>query len=227
MSTAEALSPILSQDWLKRLTPYLESDKFTNIISFLKKEKAQGKVVYPATTEIFRAFNLCSFDNLKIIMAAQDPYHHGGADGLAFSCSKQETPQPSLRLIQSEIKRTVKDCVLPQPMDLGYLAEQGVLLINASLSVLKGSPNSHLGVWDSFMDYVFLDVINKKDHPIIYVLLGKNAEIFCKYARIGDVILTATHPASAAYKGTSWDCKDIFSRANNILDRDGLPMIKW
>lgn len=224
------IEKILSPDWEEKLMPFIESIEFERIMNTIKEEKARGIRVYPSTSDVFRAFNLCKPDNLKVIMCAQDPYHQPGtADGLAFSCGYTKKPQPSLRFIGSEIKKTTGGTSVEEnEYDLGYLAKQGVLLINSSLTVREFNPNSHKGLWNKFMDYLFFDVINHSPHPIVYLLLGKEAkETFSKYMRITDYCVTARHPASAAYSGGSWSCEDIFNKTNKFLQSHGLEKINW
>ncbi len=165
-------------------------------------------------------------------MAAQDPYNalKDGhiADGLAFSCSLTKSPQPSLRNIYKGIIKSVgKSEMENHNWDLEYLAKQGVLLINSSLTVRTNYANSHKGVWDGFIKEVF-DVIGKSRRPLIYILLGKEAQTtFYQFTRIGDYILTAKHPASAAYSGGVWDCEDVFRRCNNYLELNQITPINW
>lgn len=230
----ELLNGILSEDWQQPLKGFIESEKFDSIINFIKTEKKLGFNIQPTTDRIFRAFNLCKPDDVKVIMAAQDPYNalKDGkhiADGLAFSCSLTKSPQPSLRNINQGVVKTLKTGNMESNnWDLEYLAKQGVLLINSSLTVRTNYPNSHKGIWDKFIEEVFHTVINKSTKPLVYILLGKEAQdTFYKYARLGDYILTAKHPASAAYSGGVWDCADVFNRCNTYLELNQLTPINW
>lgn len=149
-----------------------------------------------------------------------------------MSCSLSGKLQPSLREVYREIKRTVPAVdwgllSVTQSPDLAGWAEQGVFLINASLTVRWLSPNSHQGLWDKFIDETFHEGVNIAEHPIVYIMLGKEAQKFSKYARIGDYLLRATHPASVSYSGGTWDCNDVFNRANRYLEMHELTPIKW
>lgn len=229
---AELLKDILSAPWLEKLAPFIESKEFDSITDRIKRDRAHYHVV-PRTDRIFTALNKCPPDKVRVVMGLQDPYNSVEPDGLAMSCSLTTgAVQPSLREVQREIRRTVPpewryEPENQMPRDLSYWAEQGVLLINASLTVIWKDPNSHQGLWDKFMDVVFHEGVNKSTDPIVYIMLGKDAAKFGKYARLGDYILQATHPASVAYSGGIWDCQDVFSRANRYLELHELSPIKW
>lgn len=228
------LAGILNGEWLEGLSEFMESKQFDDIISFIREEKVKGKNIQPTTDRIFRALNLCKPDNIKVIMAAQDPYNALRnnmhiADGLAFSCSLTKNPQPSLRNIYSGITKTVGESQMKENnWDLEYLARQGVLLINSTLTVRTNEANSHKGLWDKFIAEMFHKVVNKSSNPIVYILLGKEAQnTFQRYARLGDYIVTAVHPAAAAYTGGVWDCNDVFSKCNRYLELNQLTPINW
>lgn len=150
-----------------------------------------------------------------------------------MSCSLTGKLQPSLREVYREILRTVPAnerhaFSATKSTDLTYLAEQGVLLINRALTVEWKNPNSHQGKWDKFIDAVFhLGVNVNHPTPIVYIMLGKDAQKFVQYARIGDYLLNAVHPAASAYSGGVWDCQDVFNRCNRYLEMHSLTPIKW
>lgn len=230
-----SLKGILSDEWIESLSGYLNTDKFNNIISTIRNEKQRGFKIQPSTDRTFRALNLVKPNDVKVIMCAQDPYNSlwwdgsNIADGLAFSCGLTKSPQPSLRNIHKGIKQTLGSSTMEETdWDLEYLSRQGVLLINSSLTVRSNYPNSHKGLWDSFLDEVFFGVVNKLERPVVYILLGKEAQnSFLKYVRIGDHVLTAVHPAAASYTGGVWECNDIFRKCNKYLEQEGLEPIKW
>lgn len=163
-------------------------------------------------------------------MITKLPYHQPGtADGLAFSCGYTKSPQPSLRFIAEEIKNTTgSERISFNNFDLSYLATQGVLLINSSLTVQQGKPNSYRDLWLEFMDYLFKEVINKKPHSLVYCLLGAYSQnTFSEYLRKEDIAITASHPASAAYKGQKWSSEDLFNEINEQLKLRKLTPIGW
>lgn len=163
------------------------------------------------------------------------PYHQsygpGGcvADGLAFSCGYTNNPQPSLRFIEKEVRKTTgSDRISQEKYNLSYLACQGVLLINSSLTVQAGAPNSHQGLWTPFLNYMFKKVVSQKPHGLVYALMGRSAQdSFMPYLRKEDSSVIATHPASAAYKGIEWSSENMFQEINEQLKFMNLKPIEW
>lgn len=194
--------------------------RLPSVIQTLSEYKSQGKEIYPKATDVFNAFKYCSYEDLSVVLVGQDPYPQPGiADGLAFSCSKSNKPQPSLRYIFDEIERTTgstnKDC------DLKRWAEQGVLLLNIALTVEKGIPNSHTLLWSPFISSVLIELDTKKN--CVFVFLGGEAKPYGALIR-NNTTLYCSHPASAAYRGGAWDCNDIFNKINeNLFNKE----IKW
>lgn len=229
----EKLKDILSAPWLDKLSTFIESKEFDRITDNIAERRARKVKIVPRTDRVFTALNKCPPDKVKVVMGLQDPYNSIEPDGIAMSCSLSNKLQPSLREVYKEIRRTIPECTRTANceiggLDLSYLAEQGVLMINASLTVEWRSPNSDKGLWDKFIDEVFHEGVNPSPNPIVYILLGKDAqECFSKYARLGDYILTASHPASVSYSGGVWDCNDVFGRCNRYLELHGLEPIKW
>lgn len=228
----EKLKDILSAPWLDRLGQFIETEEFDRITNYIMERRAQRVKVVPRTDRIFTALNKCAPDQVRVVMGLQDPYNSIEPDGIAMSCSLVDRLQPSLREVYREICRTTKtDATSPayrKDLSLSDWAADGVLLINASLTVEWKAPNSHKGLWDKFIDEVFHEGVNRAEHPIVYILLGKEAQgCFTKYARIGDYILTASHPASVSYSGGTWDCMDVFNRANRYLELHNLNPVKW
>lgn len=218
---------ILSEEWGEVLAPFLDSAEFEAITSTIKNCKSKGEVIYPATDCVFRAFNMCYPQDVKVVLCLQDPYHQPGvADGIPMSCSLTDKYQPSLMHFNRGIKEDTgrKNDI---PCDLGYLSVQGVLILNRSLTVKKGQPRSMIGVWDKFHDYLFAEILNKITHPIVYILMGSYASWFARYARMQDLILTPHHPASAAYNEGKWDHKNVFTRCNKFLVNNNLKPINW
>lgn len=233
----EKLKDILSAPWLDKLGSFIESKEFDRITNNIAERRARKVKIVPRTDRVFTALNKCPPDKVKVVMGLQDPYNSIEPDGIAMSCSLSNKLQPSLREVYREIHRTTsyeprteeaRAVERPKPLDLSHWCEQGVLMINASLTVEWRTPNSDKGLWDKFIDEVFHEGVNLSPNPIVYILLGKDAqECFSKYARLGDYILTASHPASVSYSGGVWDCSDVFGRCNRYLELHGLEPIKW
>lgn len=217
----------IESSWGDALADEFLKPYFGQIVSFLKAEKAAGKVVYPKGSDIFNAFNYTPFDAVKVVIIGQDPYHNPHqANGLCFSVSEGVPPPPSLVNIYKEIK---DDLGLPVPAtgDLSKWARQGVLLLNATLTVEAHKPNSHSDIgWQVFTDAVIRKVAEEKKH-VVFLLWGKFAQ--GKAALINTshhLILKAAHPSPfSAYNGF-FGCRH-FSKANEFLHANKLQTIDW
>lgn len=207
--------------WDVKLRSFIKSGDFDNILQVLHNEKIDGKRFTPPLKYLFRAFEECHLNNLKVVFIGQDPYPQlGVADGISFSCSLTGKPQPSLRYIFTEIEKTVhQEFPTPQDPDLKRWANQGVLMLNSALTCQIDKIGSHINIWKSFTAYL-LDMLSLTNSGIIFVLLGKQAHEF--ESMIGDnhYILKVSHPASAAYSGGNWDSKDVFNEINKILEKN-------
>ncbi len=195
---------------------------------FLKTEKALGKIIYPAGGEIFNAFKHTAFDQVKVVILGQDPYHGAGqAHGLSFSVPDGIKPPPSLVNVFKEIS---KDIGLEMPKHLGNLtswADQGVLLLNASLTVRSGEPNSHAQIgWMDFTNAV-IQTISEKKEGVVFLLWGKFAQekqIFINQHK--HLILKAAHPSPYSADKGFFGCKH-FSKTNEYLVQNGKSPIDW
>jgi len=216
----------IEPSWKARLQPEFEKPYFENLIRFVKEEYA-AQTVYPPGSKIFTAFDACPFDNVKVVLLGQDPYHGPGqAHGLAFSVNEGVTSPPSLVNIFKEIK---SDLGKPVPKS-GYLmrwAEQGVLLLNATLTVRANTPGSHQKKgWEEFTDAAIRAVSDEKEH-VVFMLWGAYAQ---KKGAIIDVgkhlVLKAAHPSPFAADKGFFGCKH-FSEANAYLAGQGVQEIEW
>ncbi len=219
---------ILSSEWIDNMDKdFLKSEEMSCLLKFLKERKEKGVKIYPKTGDVFKAFNRVSPEKIKAVLCLQDPYHKPGvADGLCMSCSYSPFAQPTLRHFLKEIEKTVKKENPLRGIDLSYLADQGVLLLNRTLTVEEGKPNSHLGKWDFFQAEIF-KIVKQQKNPIVYMLLGKDALWFTRFIRQQDLLLTAAHPASAVYAGGTWSSQNIFNRCNEFLIENGIEPINW
>jgi len=186
-----------------------------------------GNCVYPKQESILRAFDKTPFASVKLLIMGQDPYHgEGEADGLAFSVPKGVRLPPSLRNIFKELERDLG--VAPTPHgDLAAWAEQGVLLLNATLTVDANTPGSHRGRgWERFTDKV-IEALNRREDPVIFILWGKSAQEKCdKINTERHLCLKAPHPSPfSAYKGFLGSAH--FSQANKQLEAWGKEPIRW
>ncbi|OTG66268.1 uracil-DNA glycosylase [Acinetobacter sp. ANC 4470] len=218
----------LDAGWKSGLSEFLLSPKMDELKDFLVQEKKADKVIYPPSSLIFNALNTTPLTNVKVVILGQDPYHGPDqAHGLSFSVQKGVAIPPSLRNIFHELN-TDLGVVKPVHGDLTRWAEQGVLLLNAVLTVEAGQPTSHQKRgWEDFTDHV-IDVLNEQCEHIVFILWGAYAQR--KGQRIDQnkhLVLKAAHPSPlAANRGGFFGCK-VFSKSNNYLKQNGIEPINW
>jgi len=225
MSTSK-VSPQIEESWKEILMPEFKADYFATLKSFLQEEKAKH-TVFPPGNQIFAAFDHTSFDSARVVIIGQDPYHGiGQAHGLCFSVPPGVTKPPSLINIFKEIR---DDLGYPVPTggNLEKWAKQGVLLLNATLTVRANTPGSHQNKgWEQFTDAVIRKLSTDRT-GLIFLLWGNYA--IAKKELIDPTqhhILTAAHPSPfSAYRGF-FGCKH-FSMCNEILRAQGKPEIDW
>jgi uracil-DNA glycosylase len=181
--------------------------------------------IYPPISQIFKAFELCSFDNLKVVIIGQDCYHGTGqANGLCFSVDNGVKIPPSLRNILKEMKNDLGD--VRQDTDFTSLSEQGVLLLNASLSVLDHSAGSHMHVWQDFTDSL-IKYISSKKNKVVFILWGNFAKSKKAFIEDRHCILEGTHPSPLSANRGGFFGGQYFSKANDFLESNGMKSIKW
>jgi len=220
------IQPKIHPSWAELLNDQFQSASFLALKTALVSEKKQH-VVYPPSGQIFRAFDLTPVDNVRVVILGQDPYHGPGqAHGLSFSVPQGVRQPPSLGNILKELHT---DLGVPIPVggDLTPWAQQGVLLINATLTVRKSSPGSHQKFgWETFTDTVIKELADSKEH-LVFILWGNFAR--AKKALINSnkhLILEAAHPSPfSAHKGF-FGCRH-FSKANDYLSSKGMQPIDW
>ncbi len=217
----------IEKSWENQLVEEFEQPYFKSIVQFLKIEKSLGKVIYPEGKNIFEAFELTPFDKVKVLILGQDPYHgKGQAHGLCFSVHYGVKPPPSLVNIFKEIKDDI-GMEIPSHGNLTQWAQQGVLLLNASLTVEEAKPMSHANIgWERFTDAVIRKVSEEKE-GVVFILWGRFAQQ--KESLIDHsthLILKAAHPSPfSAYNGF-FGCKH-FSKTNEYLRLHGKEPINW
>lgn len=220
----EKLTP---SGWATKLRGFIQSSDFDKILEGLLQERDAGKRFTPPLKYTFRAFEECPEKDLKIVMIGQDPYpHFGVADGIAFSCGLTGKPQPSLKNMFEAIEETVfQGYPSHQDPDLTRWSKQGVLLLNTALTTQVDKVGTHYDIWKDFIMYV-LDMLSLTNSGLIFMLLGAKAQELESVIGQNHYILKASHPASAAYTKTTWDCNDIFNKANEILEKNNGPQYK-
>jgi len=216
--------------WASKLRGFIQSSDFDKILNTLYKLREDGKRFTPPLKQVFRAFEECPVDKLKVIIIGQDPYpHFGVADGIAFSCANTGKPQPSLVKIFEAVENTVYDnWPIEQNPDLTRWANQGVLLLNSALTCEIDKVGSHYNVWKEFIAYT-MDILNFTDTGLIFVLMGKQAQELEGLIGEHHHIIKTTHPAYASYTKQPWDCNDMFNEINKIITGQNGPdfKIKW
>jgi uracil-DNA glycosylase len=218
----------IEPSWHEVLKSEFTKPYFLEIVTFLKIEKNAGKTIYPPGPLIFNAFNHTPFDKVKVVILGQDPYHNPGqAHGLSFSVPAGVKPPPSLVNIFKEIQ---KDLSITMPEVYGNLtswADQGVLLLNAILTVRANEPASHAKIgWMNFTDAVITKISDEKK-GVIFLLWGKFAQE--KQLLIDETkhfVLKAAHPSPFSADKGFFGCKH-FSKANELLNNRGLAPINW
>lgn len=230
----EKFKPLFHESWHDKIRPFIESEECDNIYKFLKAESQRGKKIAPLSVNVYRCFKETSLNDLKVVILGMCPYHtlkDGSpvADGLALSCSVTGYLQPSLEKFYKALERDAYrglnlNADIGHP-DLTYLANQGVLLMNAALTTEINKAGSHLKIWEPFTKYVFENILSITGVPIIF--LGKEAAKFERYTGIFTHNFVISHPAAAAYKNSDWDTEDVFSKVNKILKEVNNYQINW
>ena len=218
----------INDSWKQVLKEEFEKPYFDQIVNFLKTERAGGKTTFPSGPNIFNAFNKTPFDKVKVVILGQDPYHGiGQAHGLSFSVLPGVKIPPSLQNIFKEIKADIGVENSPNFGDLTHWAEQGILLLNAALTVRNGEPMSHAKIgWTQFTDAVIKTISDKKEN-VNFLLWGKFAQD--KQVLINTdshYILKAAHPSPLSAHNGFFGCKH-FSKTNEILVKQGENPIDW
>jgi len=243
MKLYENLKP---SGWGDKLKSFILSSDFDKILAQLLAGAKQGKRFTPVLKQVFRAFEECPLDKLKVVVIGQDPYPQGPlvtrdgkdgmvrevsrfpvADGLTFSCSNTNTPQPSLKYIFKALEETVYPDGYTWDPDLKRWSNQGILLLNCALTTELNKTGSHYAMWHDFLVFLF-DYLHV-DHPeVIYLYFGKKAQEWAAHIPDEGNQLFASHPASAAYQEAErWDCSDIFNKASVLVKKQFNEDIIW
>ena len=222
------MSAALEPGWLNVLQDEFEKEYMKELKSFLLKEKETGHTVYPKGADIFNAFNHTPFDKVEVVILGQDPYHgQGQAHGLSFSVQKGVTVPPSLKNIYKELETDIEGFKTPAHGNLTQWADEGVLLLNASLTVRAHEPGSHQGKgWEAFTDQAISQLSRQKE-GLVFLLWGKFAQN--KSALIDETrhtVIKSAHPSPfSAYNG--FFGSKPFSKTNAILIAKGKKPINW
>ncbi|MFQ3197955.1 MAG: uracil-DNA glycosylase [Paraglaciecola sp.] len=214
--------------WSEILEAEQQKPYFEQVMQHVAQRRAVGHVVYPADADIFNAFRYTDFNQVKVVILGQDPYHGPGqAQGLSFSVPRGVKPPPSLANIYKELVRDIDDFVIPSHGDLHHWARQGVLLLNTVLTVEQGQAHSHANIgWQHFTDTI-ISSLSEKSEGIVFLLWGKHAQnksVLIDPRR--HHLLLAPHPSPlSAYRG--FFGSGHFSATNKILREQGQRPIDW
>lgn len=211
--------------WHRLLASEFDKSYFKQLEQFLSEETKLGKKIFPARQEVFKAFEICPFEQVKVVILGQDPYHgEGQAHGLSFSVPRGVRCPPSLKNIYKEINRDL-GVPIPEHGNLKAWAEQGVLLLNTVLTVEEGKAGSHQKKgWETFTDKV-IEVLKQKPH-LVFMLWGNHAQKKATQLPSNFLILKSVHPSPlSAHRGFIGNGH--FSQANHYLKRYNLAEIIW
>lgn len=217
----------IDSSWKEVLQPAFGRPGFHNLVLHLKMERAGGKVIYPPGSLLFNAFNNTPFEKVKVVILGQDPYHGPGqAMGLSFSVPRGITIPPSLVNIFKELRNDI-GMQIPGHGDLTQWAKQGVLLLNAALTVRANEPNSHAKIgWHDFTDEV-IQVLSDKKEDLVFLLWGRFAlDKIPLIDEMKHLVLRAAHPSPFSADKGFFGCRH-FSKTNEWLMKKGMQPIDW
>ena len=221
----------IESSWKEALKEEFSKPYFAELTEFIRKEYKTTKI-YPPPKFVFRAFELCPFNKVRVVILGQDPYHgQGQADGLSFSVPESVPMPPSLQNIYKEIQDDLglkaPASRLPEAGNLKHWAKQGIFLLNATLTVRAKNPGSHQRKgWEQFTDAVIKTLSDKKEH-LVFLLWGKYAqEKGAVIDRKKHLVLTAAHPSPYSAASGFFGCRH-FSKTNNFLKKRGQKPIRW
>lgn len=218
----EAFAPMFG-GWADSFKPFFEGEQAWDIYQKLKNDSRNGAKIFPASNSLYRAFSMCSPSNLKLIIYGSDPYpgkykdHKPQATGLALDCSNSadKKMQPSLSAFWEGLKKEYK---VKPTHNLEFLAIQGVLLVNRSMTVEYQKIGKHMGWWDDFHKFFLQEIITPNHPNVPIVFLGKDAAKLDKYVfQLSNPTYTLDHPSFAARSQQTWDTKGVFTKCNKLI----------
>ncbi len=216
----------INNDWDDLLKEEFSKDYFIQLETFLEEEYAT-QTIYPPKEDVFNALAYTPYQNARVVILGQDPYHgKGQAHGLCFSVKKGITPPPSLKNMYKELQSDL-GCTIPEHGELTKWAKQGVLMLNTVLSVREGKPNSHAKKgWETFTDQI-IGKMNEKNTPVVFLLWGRHAQQKAELiTNPQHLILMCAHPSPFSARNGFFGCQH-FSKTNAFLTEHQLKPIDW
>jgi uracil-DNA glycosylase len=219
----------LQSDWKEHLHEEFEKTYFKNLMAFVDEEYSNfPDAIFPKKEDVFNAFNVCALSNVRVVILGQDPYPtRGHAHGLSFSVQEEVKPFP--KSLKNIFKERERDLAIPIPKNGNLLrwANQGVLLLNATLTVREGKPESHANKgWEKFTDFVLQKLMSERRN-IVYLLWGSKAQSKADFINSNDnLVLKAPHPSPLSAHRGFFGCNH-FSLANEYLKETGGEVIQW
>ena len=218
---------LIKKNWFDLLKSEFETTQYKELESWLNHEY-QNKIIYPKPENVFNALNLVKYNDVKVVIIGQDPYHNPNqAHGLSFSVENDVAIPPSLKNIYKELHDDM-GCYIPNNGNLTKWAKQGVLLLNSVLTVEKNKPNSHKNKgWEQITGKV-VELLNQRVAPVIFLLWGSNAKAIGKNIdRNKHYVLEAVHPSPMSANQGGWFGCHHFSKTNEILKKLNKTPIDW
>lgn len=218
---------ILENSWKEKLLEEFNKDYMRSLSEFLRSEKLKNKIIFPPGNKIFNAFNLTKFEDVKVVILGQDPYHgHNQAHGLSFSVEEGIRPPPSLKNIFKELE---SDMGIKQPEhgNLERWCNEGVLLLNSILTVEKSKPASHANMgWEQFTNKI-LSILNDLKRNVVFILWGKKAQEKGHFLdKNRHLILKSAHPSPYSANNGFLGSRP-FSKTNHYLNSNNIKEIDW
>jgi len=221
-------------NWWYRIEPFFLSGEMDKVYDFLKSESKKGKKLAPASSNTFRVFKEVDYNDLQCVVLCMDPYftfvnNEPIASGVALDCSVTGKLQPSLRNFYSGIEEELySGLTLERDLtqtDLSYLSKQGVMMLNAALTVEKDKAGSHIAIWNTFTTFLLKEVIAPTGVPILF--LGKEAQSYRPLVEKTNYCYSLSHPASASYNGGIWKTEEVFKKINKHIWESNKEIIHW
>ncbi|XP_065175361.1 uracil-DNA glycosylase-like [Sycon ciliatum] len=221
------LDHLTDSTWKEWLAPEFGKPYFKEVETFLRQGYSSKQEIFPPQSLIFNALNTTPPDQVKVVLLGQDPYHDNGqAHGLSFSVQRGVAIPPSLRNIYQELSEDIDSFTKPQHGNLQHWAEQGVLLLNATLTVQAHKANSHSKIgWQKFTDAVIKTVNEKAEHSVVFLLWGGFAQKKASLVSARHCVIKTAHPSPLSV--TKWRGCRCFSAVNDALSLAGRDPIDW